>query len=321
MGMKKYVPSAVALAGTLAAIVVTLTSDVNGSVDGLFAFLIVGAGASAALLLFIVAFIGGDGRTVWPSLALGGLVVPVIVIVFGFVLFYPFLLIGEILVEWIEETDIAPGFTIEPWALALIAEVAILAPVVEEFLKPFGSILRRPKNRTDAFLFGAAAGIGFAIIETFLYASGGVFGLDWIAISVTRMVGVALHPFGAALIAVAVFERKNIIRSYSIAVATHALWNGAIAVTIIAFAEEGLYADNFVWGVAMFGLLTMIGTMILVGFLSIAVAVRDDQPVRFLGTLDRLNQPEGIGALALIATAVAFPFALAMLAFPGFLAL
>ena len=175
--MKKYVPSAVALAGTLAAIVVTLTSDVNGSVSGLFAFLIVGAGASTALLLFIVALIGEDGRTVWPSLALGGLVVPVIVIVFGFVLFYPFLLIGEILVEWIEEADIAPGFTIEPWALALIAEVAIFAPVVEEFLKPFGSILRRPKTRKDAFLFGAAAGIGFAIIETFLYASGGALGL------------------------------------------------------------------------------------------------------------------------------------------------
>jgi len=319
--MRRYLPPVVALAVTFTAVVMTLTTDVIGTVGGLYAFLIVGAGAGTTLLLFLLAFVGRDERPVWPSLALGGLVIPFVVIIAGLVLFYPLLALADVVVEWIESSSFDLGRTIEPWALALIVELAVLPPLVEEFLKPFGSILRRPKTRRDAFMFGAAAGIGFAIIENFLYASGGVLGIDWLAISMTRMVSVALHPFGAALIAVAVFERRNIIRSYGIAVATHALWNGSVAVTIVAFSEEGLYADNLVWGVAMFGLLTMIGTVILVGFLSLAVAIRDNHQVRFLAVLDRLDQPQGIGALAVIATAVACPFAVAMLAFPNFLSL
>jgi RsiW-degrading membrane proteinase PrsW (M82 family) len=193
--------------------------------------------------------------------------------------------------------------------------------LIEEFLKPFGSILRRPRTRRGAFLFGAAAGIGFAIVETLLYASGGLLGVDWLAISITRMVGAALHPFGAALIAVAVFERRNVIKAYGTAIAAHASWNGAIAVTIVAFTQNGLSSDSLVWGVAMFGILTIIGTVILTGLVSMALAIRDDEPVWFFGVLDHLGQRRGIGALAMIASAIALPFALAMLAFPGFLAL
>jgi hypothetical protein len=154
-----------------------------------------------------------------------------------------------------------------------------------------------------------------------MYSSGGVFGFDWLAISITRMVGVALHPLGAALIAVAVFEKRGVIKAYGIAIAAHAAWNGAIAVTIVAFAQEGLYADNLAWGVAMFGLLTMIGTVLLAGLVSLALAIRDDQPMQFFDVLDQLGHRSGIGALAVIATSVALPFALAMLAFPAFLAL
>jgi RsiW-degrading membrane proteinase PrsW (M82 family) len=319
--MKKYLPSVAVLAGTLAVTLLTVTSDASSGVGGLLAFLVTGAGASAALLLLLVAIVGRGRRPIWPSLALGGAVIPIVVVVSGALLFYPMLTLAEVIVEWGETSSFAIGRSIDPWALALIIELVLLAPLVEEFLKPFGSIMRRPKTRRDAFLFGAAAGIGFAIVETLLYASGGALGVDWLAISVTRMVGVALHPFGAALIAVAVFDRRNVIKAYGIAIAAHASWNGTIAVTIVAFAQEGLNSDNLVWGVAMFGVLTVIGTVILTGLVSLSVAIRDDQPVRFFGVLDRLGERQGIGALAIIATAVAFPFAVAMIAFPSFLAL
>lgn len=319
--MKKYLPSLAVLAGTLVIIVLTLTSDITSGVGGPLAFLVVGSGASAALMLFLVAIVGRDGRPIWPSLALGGAVIPIVVVVSGALLFYPILTLAEVIVEWGETSSYAIGRSVDPWALALIIELVVLAPLVEELLKPFGSILRRPKTRKDAFLFGAAAGIGFAIIETLVYASGGLLGVDWFAISITRMIGVGLHPFGAALIAVAVFERRNIVRAYGIAIAAHASWNGTIAVTIVAYTQEGLSSENLVWGVAMFSLLTVIGTVILIGLLSLAAAIRNDQPVQFLGVLDRLGDRQGIGALAIVATAVAFPFALAMIAFPSFLAL
>jgi RsiW-degrading membrane proteinase PrsW (M82 family) len=319
--MRKYLPSIVVLAGTVAVIVITLTSDVTGDVGGFSAFLVSGAGASAALLLLLVAVVGRGERSIWPSLILGGAAIPIVVVVAGALLFYPLFTLAEMIVVWAETSGVFVGRPIEPWALAMIIELVVLAPLVEEFLKPFGSILRRPRTRKDAFLFGAAAGIGFAIVETLLYASGGLLGADWLAISITRMVGVGLHPFGAALIAVAVFERRNVIKAYGIAIAAHASWNGAVAVTIVAFMQEGLYSDNLVWGVAMFGILTMIGTVILTGLVSMAIAIRDDEPIGFFGVLDHLGQRHGIGALAMIGTAIALPFALAMLAFPGFLAL
>jgi len=155
--MRRYLPPVVALAVTFTAVVMTLTTDVIGTVGGLYAFLIVGAGAGTTLLLFLLAFVGRDERPVWPSLALGGLVIPFVVIIAGLVLFYPLLALADVVVEWIESSSFDLGRTIEPWALALIVELAVLPPLVEEFLKPFGSILRRPKTRRDAFMFGAAA--------------------------------------------------------------------------------------------------------------------------------------------------------------------
>ncbi|NHZ71272.1 MAG: PrsW family intramembrane metalloprotease, partial [Proteobacteria bacterium] len=233
----------------------------------------------------------------------------------------PLLMLAEVVMDWIERSGVDLGRSIEPWVLALLVELAILAPLIEEFTKPLAAIVAKPKTRRDAFLFGAAAGIGFAIMENFLYAAAGGFGYSWLPIAVTRMVSVGLHPFGAALISVAIFERRNIVRSYGLAVGAHALWNGAIAVTLVAYDDNGLASDGYLWGVAMFGMLTVIGTVILLALVTVATAVRDDRPVRSLGVVDRLARPEGIGALALISTVIAIPFAIAMYAFPIFLSL
>ena len=319
--MNKYLPSIVALSVTLLSVLVTLTSELGGGTFGVYGFLIVGAGAGVSLLLFLVAFVDGKAKSVVPSLGLGGVAVPVIVIIAGTVLFVPLLMLAEVVMDWIERSGVDLGRSIEPWVLALLVELAILAPLIEEFTKPLAAIVAKPKTRRDAFLFGAAAGIGFAIMENFLYAAAGGFGYSWLPIAVTRMVSVGLHPFGAALISVAIFERRNIVRSYGLAVGAHALWNGAIAVTLVAYDDNGLASDGYLWGVAMFGMLTVIGTVILLALVTVATAVRDDRPVRSLGVVDRLARPEGIGALALISTVIAIPFAIAMYAFPIFLSL
>jgi hypothetical protein len=78
---------------------------------------------------------------------------------------------------------------------------AVVAPVVEETLKPLGAVLiiRRLRTRSEDFLVGLAAGIGFNIIETV-----GVYIMpmgqsDWITIALVRLGGGLLHGVGAGL--------------------------------------------------------------------------------------------------------------------------
>jgi RsiW-degrading membrane proteinase PrsW (M82 family) len=82
-----------------------------------------------------------------------------------------------------------------------LLDIAIVAAVVEETLKPLGAVLiiRRLRTRSEAFLVGLAAGIGFNIIETV-----GVYILpqgqsDWISIALVRIGGGLLHGVGAGL--------------------------------------------------------------------------------------------------------------------------
>ena len=43
------------------------------------------------------------------------------------------------------------------WAYVMIVELAVVAPLAEETLKPLGAVVRRPRTSREAFLFGAAA--------------------------------------------------------------------------------------------------------------------------------------------------------------------
>ena len=52
------------------------------------------------------------------------------------------------------------------WAFLVIVELAFVAPLLEETLKPFGALVARPRTRSEALLFGAAAGAGFAAMRT-----------------------------------------------------------------------------------------------------------------------------------------------------------
>jgi len=126
-----------------------------------------------------------------------------------------------------------------PAALFLLAQLAVVAPIVEEAVKPLGVIIlgRRIQTPRDALLIGMACGAGFAIIENIMYEGGGI-PLWWTGITVVRGIGGALHPFGAGLVSLGwfgVFHKqegawRQLVRYYSIAVGAHALWNGASGV-------------------------------------------------------------------------------------------
>jgi RsiW-degrading membrane proteinase PrsW (M82 family) len=78
--------------------------------------------------------------------------------------------------------------------------LSVLAPLVEEGVKPLGVVLciRRIRSPAGAFLMGLAAGCGFAIFESVsIYIGQGQ--ADWIAIAVERIGSSLLHGVGAGM--------------------------------------------------------------------------------------------------------------------------
>jgi RsiW-degrading membrane proteinase PrsW (M82 family) len=80
-----------------------------------------------------------------------------------------------------------------------LLDIAVVAAVVEEMLKPLGAVLiiRRLRTRSEAFLVGMAAGIGFNIVETIGYITQGQS--DWINVALERSTAGLLHGVGAGM--------------------------------------------------------------------------------------------------------------------------
>jgi RsiW-degrading membrane proteinase PrsW (M82 family) len=170
----------------------------------------------------------------------------------------------------------SPGF------LVALFELAIVAPLVEEFVKPLVvlPLLKGMESCRDVFLLGAAAGAGFAALENVIYALVGV--RYWGGILMLRALGAAVHPLGAGLTSLAwytILTRRNqasplrLRRSaydkpgfwlggFGLAVGQHALWNGGIALWL-ALASATFFgsqpAEADVMGVSIaVGLLALI---------------------------------------------------------------
>jgi RsiW-degrading membrane proteinase PrsW (M82 family) len=80
--------------------------------------------------------------------------------------------------------------------------LSVLAPLVEEGVKPLGVVLsiRRIRSPAGAFLMGLAAGCGFAIFESVsIYIGQGQ--ADWIAVAIERVGSSLLHGVGAGMAA------------------------------------------------------------------------------------------------------------------------
>ncbi len=83
--------------------------------------------------------------------------------------------------------------------LAMFLVLSVVAPLVEEGVKPLGALLaiRRLRTPAEAFLVGLAAGVGFDILETIGYIGQGQ--ADWISVSIERIGAGLLHGVGAGM--------------------------------------------------------------------------------------------------------------------------
>lgn len=339
--MKHYrLPAGAGLA-TIAAVAALLVLDQ----DALFFLLAVAAGAPLTALLLVRAVADPDHehRRLWPSFLIGAIVVPPIVLLLhsafltvGFTLVEPFRTAGRELLEELRADAGVLDLLTSGWTYFYLIELALVAPLAEETIKPLGAVARRPRTETDAFLFGAAAGTGFAVVENLIYASAWFWGSTsyWVPISMARMLGAGVHAFGAGMVAWGIYQVqsatgrgwRDLGLSFVAALSVHGLWNGTIAVTEVLYAgrseiSAGLPDDAIAWGFTLLVLLAAIGTLVLGALLIAGHHLRHgDRPLRF-GILEGLRSSESISAWGLISMTMLIPATILVLVFPGLLAL
>ncbi|HTK09717.1 MAG TPA: PrsW family glutamic-type intramembrane protease [Ktedonobacteraceae bacterium] len=120
----------------------------------------------------------------------------------------------------------------------LVVLVSVIAPLVEEAVKPLAVVVMigRIRSAAEAFMLGMAGGIGFALIETTGYIGMGY--KDWVDVALQRTSASLLHGLGAGMVALGWYymTHSNSLKRHRIrialgcwayAIAQHAIWNGS----------------------------------------------------------------------------------------------
>jgi RsiW-degrading membrane proteinase PrsW (M82 family) len=143
--------------------------------------------------------------------------------------------------------------------VAQLLDISITAAVVEETLKPLGAVLiiRRLRTRSEAFLVGLAAGIGFNIVETIGYITQGQG--DWINVALERSTAGLLHGVGAGMATLGWWYLINgkgvplrFLKGFGLilyAMTQHAINNGAaVLIGLVPEPFRSLLFDTFYLG-------------------------------------------------------------------------
>ena len=166
-----------------------------------------------------------------------------------------------------------------PTFVYLFIQLAVIAPLVEELVKPLVTLpLLRNLNRQETFWVGALAGAGFAAIENVIYAGGGLS--IWAGILIVRALGAALHPLGSGWVALGWRDvlrgepnaLEKWFKQYGLAVLTHAIWNGGslLVVTMSAAQIFGVLPPQIgILGLSMNGV--MLAFLLLMGIAALWV--------------------------------------------------
>ncbi len=133
----------------------------------------------------------------------------------------------------------------------ILIVVAVMAPLIEETIKPLAVIIfiGRVRSAAEAFVLGLAAGIGFNLIETTGYISSGY--QDWLSVALIRTGSGLLHGFGAAMITLGWYYLTHpgkhrglkVAGCWTYAVLQHAIWNASWGLTLLP-GQIGSFFNN-----------------------------------------------------------------------------
>lgn len=321
MNRRYWLAAGFALAGITATILGLFLPGWSGLV------VFVGSAAMPAAVLLLIA--GRLGVRPPLSAAVGGATIGVLIalfshaVVFAFAYLF-FLGFAEAAVKVLDLLAVDPRLVAaagSPWAILLFIEVAVVAPLTEEAGKAVGSSVFRPDERRTAFMAGAAAGAGFAIVENILYASvGGFLGGAWEPIVIGRMLGAAVHPLASGLVVLGWWEwRQNrdigqLVRRFLAGVGVHAMWNASLVVVAIVGSAFDLSGVDEL-GVASVAYSAGLGAVAAGVLWRLSAAVGDRNGEWAFDSRDS----RVVAAWTLLAATFLVPVALLVLAYPTFL--
>ncbi len=277
---------------------------------------------------FTVAFLCGATVSVGLALLLE-IVLPALVLTLVAGLFELVRDAWEALVNALAGGEVARALSSRGFLFAMI-ELAVVAPLAEEFAKPLIvlPLIRQARHPRQAFLIGAVAGAGFAALENLLYTG---FGVNvWGGVLAVRALGAAVHPLGAGLVALGwysvlrpdagrIANPPHWLSRFGLAVGVHALWNGGIVLLV------ALVGANFcgpsppevdVLGVTLAGvllaLLAAVGAAAWVGMRAVT-RVLGETPVEHVPATGPLAMDRAIAVWAVVCLIAALSIGLAVL--------
>ncbi|HEX9122508.1 MAG TPA: PrsW family glutamic-type intramembrane protease [Actinomycetota bacterium] len=285
--------------------------------------------AAAAPLAVVFGVLGRmGGRLPTPAL-IGGAILGPLVAVVGHAAVFAFaaaFLLGffEAGRSLLEELRVDPRITdimASPWLLLVLVDASVVAPLTEETGKALGARLARPSSRREAFLAGAAAGAGFAIVENVLYAlAGAVFGGPWTAIVVARAMGAAVHPLASGLVVAGWWDARHgggaraLGRGFLAGAGVHALWNGTTVALAVAETAIRVRGAPGMMGVASLAFTAALGVVAAAALWAVSgsvIAGRDPS------SAVRVSEARTMAAWIVLAASLLVPVAVLILAFPS----
>lgn len=169
----------------------------------------------------------------------------------------------------------------------LLVLLSVIAPLVEELVKPLAVVILigRVRSKAEAFTLGLACGIGFNLVETTGYISSGYN--DWLTVALVRSGAGLLHGFGAAMVSLGWYylthkeegrwQRRTLIAvgCAGYAVLQHAIWNGSVGLALLP-GPLGSFFQNWSWnlgtisidGLELVNIIEMIGILIFFVYMS-----------------------------------------------------
>lgn len=156
-----------------------------------------------------------------------------------------------------------------PILLTLVLLLVIIAPLVEELLKPLGVVImsyRRP-SKSQAFLWGLASGAGFALAEGLL--NGAIALEGWGVVVLMRIGGTAMHCLGGGLMGLGWHHLLTshrpwrLLGAYAVSVGMHAIWNAASGGIVLASLAITSAPDEFSQALSGLGVLLLASLLVL----------------------------------------------------------
>jgi hypothetical protein len=165
--------------------------------------------------------------------------------------------------RWLQSPENLYSPLLSPPILIILGiTVLVIAPMVEEIFKSLGVILmsyRRP-GKAQSFLWGLAAGAGFALSEALFNGASSLEG--WAGVATLRVGATAMHCLGSGLMGLGWYylltTRRpwRLLGAYVAGVTLHSLWNiAASAMLVVSLSATSPATDEV--GLAFGGLLIL----------------------------------------------------------------